>query len=386
MTTLHAFIDQTGTTYTVTEDGTGGIEFIDETGATFSLTIDGSGLVSVFDEAGTEYLWGSTVITPSLGRYQATGNTLRELAMDTIVSALAARLGSEIPVVWDNAPGVTWLESDGVGGGQVARMSGFEELSAHRANYPTVHIGVGVRFGNGRMQEIGSLAQIEVSGELVLDVFAELHEGTGVSDRLVAALAQALHDYQGASLDLRLFSPTLSQPQRVDNSVRETTGGARWVTRVGVPFRLKDDIPARSDDAAPALGTAFLDASISVRSRWRERIEVPNAIPTAYDNEQHVESAVDMWARLTVLTGETSRLEIGPSGVRRVPGVMQATIFAPIGAGDSAALAVADEVFDAFAGQHESRVQFGAPNLSRALRDDNSWRLDIRVPFTFDEA
>jgi hypothetical protein len=379
MTTLHAFIDQTGTTYTVTEDGTGGIEFIDETGATFSLTIDGSGLVSVCDEAGTEYLWGSTVITPSLGRYQATGNTLRELAMDTIVSALAARLGSEIPVVWDNAPGVTWLESDGVGGGQVARMSGFEELSAHRANYPTVHIGVGVRFGNGRMQEIGSLAQIEVSGELVLDVFAELHEGTGVSDRLVAALAQALHDYQGASLDLRLFSPTLSQPQRVDAT------GTRWVTRVGVPFRLKDDIPARPDDATPVLGGAFLDASISVRSRWRERIEVPNAIPTAYDNEQHAESAVDLWARLTVLTGETSRLEIGPSGVRRVPGVMQATIFAPIGAGDSAALAVADEVFDAFAGQAESRVQFGAPNLSRALRDDNSWRLDIRVPFTFDE-
>ena len=383
MVTQHALIDQNGTTYLVQGDGSGGIEFIDEDGTTYSLTIDGSGDVTVIDEGATTYLWGSTVVTPTLGRYQHTGNLLRGYAMESIVDALEHYLDGEVPVVWDNAPGVTWL-GRGVGGDpEVLRMGEFAELSTHRSDAPTVYVAVSVRFGAGRMRELGSLAQVEIGGELVIDLHAELAVGTGVADELIDVLGQYVQDYTDE--ELRLFTPSLSQPQRVDDAgTNDSSGASTWTIRLTTPFRTVDDRPARPNTTV-SLTPSISEFGESVRERWRSLIEVPSAIPTAYDNEQQVETANSMWARLSVLTGDTDRVEAGVGGARRVPGIMKASLFAPIGTGDSALLALADEVYDSFAGLSESRVTFGAPNLTRAVRDGVSWRLDIRVPFTFDE-
>jgi len=383
MTTLHVFIDQNGTQFSVTEDGDGGIAFIDEDGTTYSLAIDGSGNVTVIDEAATTYLWGSVATTPALGRYQYTGNLLRQYAMDSIVDALEHYLDGEVPVVWDNAPGVTWLGRGSGGAPEVLRMGDFSELSTHRSDAPTVYVGVSVRFGAGRMRELGSLAQVEISGELVLDIHAEMAVGTGVADAMMNVLEQYLRDHTDE--ELRLFTPSMSQPQRVhDAGGNDVTGSATWTVRITTPFRTVDDRPAAPAIAVPVL-IGHVPFGESVRQRWRSLIEVPSALPTAYDNEQQVETTSSMWARLSVLTGDTNRVEAGAGGAVRVPGFMQASIFAPIGTGESALLALADEVYDSFAGLSDARVIFGAPNLNRAVRDGVSWRLDIRVPFTFDE-
>lgn len=120
-------------------------------------------------------------------------------------------------------------------------------------------------------------------------------------------------------------------------------------------------------------------------------------LPVLYDNSPPFESdenpdappdpLTDVWARVTVLAGETIIAETaGTVNTFRTSGVVQVQIYGPLGVGDSAILTVADAVAVAMRVACTSDFTLRSPSMSPGRRDGDWWRIDVAAPFFSDES
>lgn len=133
----------------------------------------------------------------------------------------------------------------------------------------------------------------------------------------------------------------------------------------------------------------FESTANTIRSRFNTLIATAQSLATQYDNQDYTLPDATMWCRLTVLPGESAQVSIGAPASRRfrTAGVMTAQLFGPLGLGDKALLAMADQIVSAFRAVTVSGVTFETPSIINRGRNNqqNVWQVNVECPFRTDE-
>ena len=132
-----------------------------------------------------------------------------------------------------------------------------------------------------------------------------------------------------------------------------------------------------------SLNSHFYDLFMAIQTAVNT---IANGIlPVHYDNAPF-DRPVDLpWARLTILTGESIRADLGSLNIRyRNPGIAIFSVFTPISIG----MQKSNELVDYLAGQFRSitsnRVTFRTPDVKYIGREGNEWQTNIICPFFSD--
>ena len=125
----------------------------------------------------------------------------------------------------------------------------------------------------------------------------------------------------------------------------------------------------------------------AVRDRFSTVVEVPEAVPVAYDNEPpEALDGADAWIRFSAEAEPAELIEFGgTSPATRIFGGASATIYLRQGIGDAAAWALADAISDAFRAVTADDVIYDPPPfpILRAASGDR-WALEVVIPFYHD--
>ncbi len=324
----------------------------------------------------TALQWSALGVT--LGPYEGTANLARALTFQAVSEVADDILGASVPTVWDNAPCVTYCGLV-LGTPTVTAEADFEALGDE-----SVWLRVGVAFGASRFIELGRNGRVQIEGELTVEVNVTLEIGQGLANRLATALVPYFQDYRDG--DLRFGQASVFRLARVES-------GTRWTVRLTVPFRTVVASPSFASDLTAVVAPvppsfAFNTALDAIRTRWADQIETLRFISTVYDNEgeQPDSAALDTtWARLSILPGSKSRVEGGYTPTQRTPGIVQASLHCAAEIGVGALLNSVDAIYAAFVGANIGGVRYGPLSLQTGVRNDSTWRVDVRIPFTFEE-
>lgn len=123
-----------------------------------------------------------------------------------------------------------------------------------------------------------------------------------------------------------------------------------------------------------------------IRNRFIEQIADVYTLTTHYDNQDREKPQDTLWCRFSINDGDTFQKSIGSPGtnIHRAVGVAYAQLFCPIGKGDKAILAMADNVADAFRCISVSGVVFKTPSIKQVGRIDVEWQVNVNIPFHAD--
>ena len=134
---------------------------------------------------------------------------------------------------------------------------------------------------------------------------------------------------------------------------------------------------------ASGIGVYELVSNVA-RLRFQSQIKTPQGLPTEWDNAPFAAPPQSLWARVSVRVAEARQTMTGRTNSYRKSGDLVVGLFAPIGTGDAAQLALADAIKTAFRMVEVAPVQFGVPSIGAGSRDGAFWRVEIRVPFVAD--
>lgn len=388
MVTAYNAYRQDGTLLEVEVDGSGGIACVTQGGTTLSLTIDSSGGVAVIDQSGTVWYWGPQSSLPAL---QTLALDVRTKVLEVLAELSDAR-GEPLLTMWDNAPCSSTVEM--VALVPTVTASGDPGL----LNNEDFWVRVGVSLGASDVRELGGRCDVEVSGEISLGFVCRVGLGDEDAKNAARIVTPLLRDYRDGNL--RFGAPSVVSEQRVrtnNGSQQAGGGGSRWNVNLRCGFTALVPMPTFDVDS-PVLpsATTFDSAMDAIRSRWRTHIEISQSLPTAYENNifDHNmapniggsgSSAAPRFARLFILAGDPLRIDAGPTAVYRTAGFVQASILTEVQLGISLQLELKDAVFAAFSGATQGGVFFSPPSTSQSSRELGFWRVDIRIPFYFDE-
>jgi hypothetical protein len=286
---------------------------------------------------GSEVLWFGA---SSLGFHESVSNWARAYAADQIDTGdLAGR------VAYDNGPEIA------PGGAANALVS--------------------VRFTDMTFQGVGERVTVRKDGEVAVTLRYPMEMG----DAAVLEKAEAvLLDFQDLTVpvDVRFFSPTV-EPGGLQGAYYEAT--------VRAPF-YRLHTPDRPTAGSLTLAASWDEIANAIRARFEEYVTDAVPIPTAWDNAPNPTSGGVRWARLAVLSGQRRRIESPPS--YRSTGVAIASVFVPAESGDAPGYRVADAIYDAFIGAHDTGVEFGIPNVRTIGRATGEpwWQVNVDCPFT----
>jgi len=119
----------------------------------------------------------------------------------------------------------------------------------------------------------------------------------------------------------------------------------------------------------------------SVKSIIRSRYDEFTSLPTQHDNQDFNRPGKQSWARATILTSDTERID---NRVARIRGVFIIQLFCRLGIGDKEIT----ELADAFAGHFENinvdGVRFLTPKIETVGRTENYWQVNVTCPFIRD--
>jgi hypothetical protein len=126
----------------------------------------------------------------------------------------------------------------------------------------------------------------------------------------------------------------------------------------------------------------------TIRSRFSTLVEDTQSIPVQYDNAPDVIPGDALWARCSIVQGDSFRVSIGTVTADRYRsvGVMVASIFSPMDQGDSASLGLAQVVRDAFISVTDGGVTFKTPSIASIGKSGTKWwQVNVTCPFYFDD-
>lgn len=128
-------------------------------------------------------------------------------------------------------------------------------------------------------------------------------------------------------------------------------------------------------------------AVVSIQTKFKTDIITAEGIADdryILDNLQEESIEDGTWIRLQILEGEASRIELGPNGTERIPGIMVASIFVELNTGTAEGLALADKVRTAFRGSSAGVVEFDTPSIDRVGPVGQFYQINVVCPFWFD--
>lgn len=158
--------------------------------------------------------------------------------------------------------------------------------------------------------------------------------------------------------------------------------GAWWDVVVSCPFY--DDVRVELPAGTPGAITGMDDVYAVIRTRFRDLVATPEALPTAHENAPFTEPDSSPWALLTILPGESDIAELGPIKTYRTPGVVMVRIFVPLESGDSEARRLADVVVTNFRSVRDRGVLFRTPRAGSGEAQGPWWTVNVEVPFLAD--
>lgn len=125
----------------------------------------------------------------------------------------------------------------------------------------------------------------------------------------------------------------------------------------------------------------------TIRTRFKTQVADTQSLLTQYDNQDFTPPNQTVWARLTILPGESFQVSNGgPNGKRfRTPGIMIVQIFLPFGQGDKAGLELADVIKTAFRSKNVDSITYRTPSVSTVGKTGPWWQINVRCPFYNDD-
>lgn len=124
----------------------------------------------------------------------------------------------------------------------------------------------------------------------------------------------------------------------------------------------------------------------AVRKRYKEQVADTLHLPTVYDNDgTQTKPNSDVWARVTVLPGESTIAELGKSKRYRNPGVLMVSVFVPVGKGDAPAYSKADAIKFAFRCVSQYGVVYRTPFVTVVGKVNAEWQINVSCPFYADD-
>jgi hypothetical protein len=130
------------------------------------------------------------------------------------------------------------------------------------------------------------------------------------------------------------------------------------------------------------------EAARQIRERFHRKVEGPQSLFVEYPNApvSAPQPRNDkMWARFSVVWGESFQADLGTNTRDRHVGMMVIQIFSPIGLGDGDAIKLADVIKQNFRKTKVSGITWRTPSLGTVGRDEQWWQTNVSCPFYFDE-
>lgn len=129
---------------------------------------------------------------------------------------------------------------------------------------------------------------------------------------------------------------------------------------------------------------SFTAQQNELRTRFNAMI---GSTPVAWPNVTYTPTQGASWVRFQVLDGEMKQFELGATlkGHRNM-GIISIQVFAPLNAGETAALTLADTVCGIFRNWSGATVRCFAASIKDVGPDVSGWyQINVTVPFVRDE-
>jgi len=289
---------------------------------------------------GSSDSWLIEVVVVVVGPFERNGQLIRSRFRDTVATPLS------LATQYDNAP---FVQPD-------------------TAAWCRLKVDVGRLiqrdFGKGNTyRKLGEFRAVLKSpvedGDLILNQFTD-----------AVSAAFRLVDASGISYGV----PRVERRRRV---------GAWFEQEVVCPFL--DDFNVPLPEGTPGAITGVVDLFEVVRTRFRDLVATPEALPTAYPNAPFDGPPDDgSWAALNVLCGDAEPAELGTIKTYRTPGVVMAKLYVPLEAGDGELRRLVDVVATNFRAVRDRGVLFRVPSAGEARAEGPYWAVTVQVPFLAD--
>jgi hypothetical protein len=109
------------------------------------------------------------------------------------------------------------------------------------------------------------------------------------------------------------------------------------------------------------------------------------SLPVCYDNDSKSPPTGGLWARATIVNGETAKIEIETAGTRRRTGVLVLQVFDDAARGDARVLQSIDSLISYFDGVEVSGVVFRTPSVGPGGEDSGQYRRNLTCPWYADQ-
>ena len=236
--------------------------------------------------------------------------------------------------------------------------------------------GLWVRFSVGtsfsEQTHCGHEIHMRKYGDATASIFAPILEGDGAALELVDSIRALFRD-------VTVGSVVFLQPnvERIGRTERW------WQIDVVCPFYY-DDVKAYPDAYTPSVGAAGTVESAHnvIRAQFKEQVADVLSLSVQYDNAELDLPDNEPWLRLSILDGDSVRTS---TNTYMTTGVVDVSVFVPIGGGDQQALSVADRIVNAFLPATVNGVQFRVPSVTSVGRSGRFWQVAISCPFKLNE-
>lgn len=125
----------------------------------------------------------------------------------------------------------------------------------------------------------------------------------------------------------------------------------------------------------------------NVRTRFDVQVATPQSLSTEYDNLEipKPEHPTELWARASVLMGESKQVQLGNAKTFRHRGVLMVALFQELGRGDKVTNAMVDIITAAFRALTADSVVYMTPSSPTAGRVGEWWQTNLSCPFYVDD-
>lgn len=222
----------------------------------------------------------------------------------------------------------------------------------------------------GEQTRFGGKIHRRQYGDAIASIYTPAGEGNGDALEIV-------NDIKGIFKDTTVGSCTFLQP-----SLEKVGLEQRW-WRIDLVcpfyFDVEEDLPTFSQsEGLPTME----EIQNVIRQHFKEEFADVQSISVQYDNAHFEPPDSEPWVRLSILGGSTLRTE---SGRYRTTGVIDASIFTPVGIGDQRALSLADLITNVFKPSTVHGVKFRLPSVSSVGTSGRYWQVTVSCPFLVNE-
>jgi hypothetical protein len=130
----------------------------------------------------------------------------------------------------------------------------------------------------------------------------------------------------------------------------------------------------------------FEQTKAAIRDRFKTLVADVQSLTTTYDNAPFTEPETGKWARLTILSGQSTQITVGAPGnnLSRYPGLVVIQMFDLAQQGDKNLLALADAINAAFSDKVLSGITYRRASLQEVGTRGKWYQVNVNIPFLSD--